>query len=161
VVEEIESSPEGSLIKNPETPSQPQASLVLESEQASTETSPLSKQTPTSRPVLKRKATSKHSPVAKPSEETTSKRDKTSVPPSPNLEKFLKRSVVRGKVVKIGYFREQGLEVFLDRLRDQRWLELFANTQMGCSPPDLAEFYNNVSVTEGRVISKVNEVHKL
>ena len=65
---------------------------------------------------------------------------------------------MRGKVVKIGYFREQGLEVFLDRLRDQGWLELFTNTQMGCSQPDLAEFYANVSFTEGRVTSKVNGV---
>jgi len=30
---------------------------------------------------------------------------------------------------------------------------------MGCSQPDLAEFYANVSVTEGRVISKENGVH--
>jgi len=44
------------------------------------------------------------------------------------LEKFLKRSVVRGKVVKIGYFWEQGLKVFLDKLKDQGWLELFTNT---------------------------------
>ena len=56
VVEEIESSPEGSPIKNLKTPTQPQDSLVLESEQASTETNPLFKQTPTTRPVLKRKA---------------------------------------------------------------------------------------------------------
>ena len=59
VIEEIKSSPEGFPIKNPETPASSQGSPVLESEQASTETNPLSKQTPTSRPVLKRKATSK------------------------------------------------------------------------------------------------------
>jgi len=75
----------------------------------------------------------------------TSKRAKTSVSPSPKLEKFFKSGVVRGKIVKSGYFREQGLEVFLDKLRDQGWLELFTNTQMGCSPPDLTEFYANVS----------------
>ena len=51
VIEEIVSSSEGSPIKSPETPTVPQDSPVLESEQASTETSP--KQTPTSRPVLK------------------------------------------------------------------------------------------------------------
>jgi len=159
VIEEIEYSPKGSPIKNLETPTQPQASPVPESEQASTETSPLSKQTPTSRPILKRKATFKHIPTTKPSEEPTSERAKTAVPPSLNLEKFLKRDVVRGEVVKIGYFREQGLEVFLDKLRVQGWLELFTNTQMGCTQPDLAEFYANVSVTEGRVTSKVNGVH--
>jgi len=75
------------------------------------------------------------------------------------LEKFLKRGVVWGKIVKSGYFREQGLEVFLDKLRDQGWLELFTNTQMGCFQPDLVEFYANVSVTEDRVASTVNGVH--
>ena len=53
VIAEIESTPEGSSIKDPETPTTPQKSPVLESEQASTETSPLSKQTPTSRDVPK------------------------------------------------------------------------------------------------------------
>jgi len=81
MVEEIKSSPEGSPFKNPETPAQPQASPIPESEQASTETSPPSKQTPTSRPVLKRKATSKYDPAAKPSKESTSKWAKTPVLP--------------------------------------------------------------------------------
>jgi len=45
--------------------------------------------------------------------------------PHPN---FLKRGVVRGKIVKVGYFQEQGLEVFLDKLKAQRWFELFKNT---------------------------------
>jgi len=48
---------------------------------------------------------------------------------------------MRGKIVKVTYFQEQGLEVFLDKLRAQRWLDLFANTHLGCSVPDLAEFY--------------------
>jgi len=74
------------------------------------------------------------------------------------LEKFPKRGVVRGKIVKVGYFREQGLEVFLDKLRAQGWLELFKNTQLGCSQPDLAEFYANVSVSEGKMSSTVNGV---
>ena len=58
----------------------------------------------------------------------------------------------------MGYFREQELEVFLDKLRAQGWLELFTNTPMGCSQPDLAEFYANVSVTEDRVTSTMNGV---
>ena len=78
--------------------------------------------------------------------------------PSPKLEKFLKRGVVRGKIVKVGYFKEQGLEVFLDKLKAQGWLELFTNTQLGCSEPDLAEFYANVSVSEGLLTSTVNGV---
>jgi len=36
--------------------------------------------------------------------------------------------VVRGKISKVEYFQEQGLEVFLDKLRVQGWLELFRNT---------------------------------
>jgi len=109
VVEEIESSPEGSPIKRPETTTPTQALPVLGSEQASTETSPpSSKQTPASRPIPKRKVTSKHSPAAKQVKEPKFKRVKTLVLPSPNLEKFLKRSVVRGKIVKVGYFRDKG-----------------------------------------------------
>jgi len=74
------------------------------------------------------------------------------------LEKFLKRGVVRGKIVKAGYFREQGLEVFLNKLKAQGWFELFTNTSMGCSQPDVAEFYANVSVSEGLLSSTVNTV---
>ena len=86
------------------------------------------------------------------------KKAKTTTSPPPNLEKFLKRSIVRGKVVKIGYFREQGLELFLKNLTDQGWFELFTNTQMGCTQPELAEFYAKVVVTEGIVTSEVNGV---
>jgi len=120
VIEEIVSSSEGSLIRNPETPTATLVSPVLESEQASTETSPLSKQTPTSRLVLKRKATPKQGPASKPVEEPSSKRAKTSITPSPKLEKFLKRGVVRGKIVKVGYFKEQGLEVFFGQTQGSR-----------------------------------------
>ena len=48
--------------------------------------------------------------------------------------------------------------MFLDKLRAQGWLELFTNTQLGCSQPDLAEFYANVTVSEGLLTSTVNEV---
>jgi len=74
------------------------------------------------------------------------------------LEKFLKRGVVRGKIVKVGYFQEQGLEMFLDKLKAQGWFELFANTQIGCSQPDVAAFYASVSVSEGVLLSTVNGV---
>jgi len=97
VIEEIVSSSKGSPIKNPETPAAPHVSPVLESEQASTETSALSKQTHTSWPIFKRKATSKQGPASKPAEEPSSKKAKTSVTASPKLEKFLKRGVVRAK----------------------------------------------------------------
>jgi len=61
---------------------------------------------------------------------------------------------VQGKIVKVTYFQEQGLEVFLDKLRAQGWLELFANTQLGCSVPDLAEFYANCNITNAVVTSE-------
>jgi len=48
--------------------------------------------------------------------------------------------------------------VFLDKLKAQGWFELFTNTQLGCSQPDVAEFYANVSVSEGMLISTVNGV---
>jgi len=106
-IEEILSSSEDSPIKDPETPVAPAVSLVLGSEQTSTETSP--KQTSTSWPVLKRKAEAPPSPSSKPAEEPYSRRTKSAVASSPKLEDFLKRGVVKGKIVKAGYFREQGL----------------------------------------------------
>jgi len=48
--------------------------------------------------------------------------------------------------------------VFLEKLRSEGWLELFTNTQLGCSQLDLAEFYARVTVTEGTVTSVVNGV---
>jgi len=66
--------------------------------------------------------------------------------------------VVRGKILNIAYFQEQGLEVFLDKLRQQGWLELFINTNLGCSVSDLVEFYARCSVTDGRLFSEVNGV---
>jgi len=54
--------------------------------------------------------------------------------------------VVRAKVVKVSYFQEQGLGVFLEKLEAQGWLALFTNTKTGCSVPDLAEFYANCVV---------------
>ena len=39
--------------------------------------------------------------------------------------------------------------VFLKKLRAQGWMELFTNTQLGCSVPELAKFYANCSVTKG------------
>ena len=44
---------------------------------------------------------------------------------------LLKGNVVRGKVVNVSLFEEQGLGVFLTKLRAQGWLDLFANTQQG------------------------------
>jgi len=66
--------------------------------------------------------------------------------------------VVRGKLVKVSYFHEQGLEVFLDKLKAQGWFELFTNTHMGCSQPDVAEFYTNVSLSGDVLTSTVNGV---
>ena len=102
VIEEILSSYEGSPIKTPESAAVPHKSPVQESEQASTENSP--KQTPAPQPVLKRKAEAKSSPATKSSAEPSAKRAKSEVAPSLKLEKFQKRGVVRGKLVKVSYF---------------------------------------------------------
>ena len=58
-----------------------------------------------------------------------------------------------GKVVKMEYFQEQDLEVFLEKFKAQGWLDLFANAQMECSLPYLAEVYANCVVTQGVVSS--------
>jgi len=73
---------------------------------------------------------------------------------------FLQTSVVRGKVIKIAYFHKQGLEVFLEKLRIQGWLDLFMNTQGGCSIPKFAEFYAHCVVTNVVVTSTIGG-HKL
>ena len=45
--------------------------------------------------------------------------------------------------------------MFLEKLRVQGWLDLFTNTQIGCSISELAEFYANCVVTNGVVTSIV------
>jgi len=57
--------------------------------------------------------------------------------------------------MKVQYFEEPGLGVFLKKLKAQGWLELFTNTQLGCSVPDLAEFYANCSITQGVMKSEM------
>jgi len=96
VIEEIFSSSEGSPVKGPDPAAEPLKSPILESEQASTENSP--KKTPAPQPVLKRKAEAQPSLATKSSAEPSAKRVKSEVAPSPKLEKFQKRGVVRGEV---------------------------------------------------------------
>ena len=144
MIEEIPSSSEGSPVKDPDPAAEPLESPVLGSEQASTESTP--HQAPIPKPVLKRKAEEDPSTATTSPAEPSGKRVKTDVAPSPKLEKFHKRGVVTEKLVKVRYFQEQGLAVFLEKLKAQGWFELFTNTQMGCSQPDVAEFYANVSL---------------
>ena len=72
-------------------------------------------------------------------------------------EHFLQKSVVRRKVVKVSYFQEQGLTVFLEKLEAQGWLDLFTDTKRGYLVSDLAEFYANCVATNGVVTSTVND----
>ena len=46
----------------------------------------------------------------------------------------------------------------MEKLKAQGWFELFTNTQMGCSQPDVAEFYANVSLSGDVLCSNVNGV---
>lgn len=85
----------------------------------------------------------------------TSSKSKTKLPPSASYEHFLQKTVVRGKIVRPGLLREQGLGSFLEKLDQQGWLELFSDGTLGCSVPDLAEFYANCAVTNGVVTSTV------
>jgi len=61
--------------------------------------------------------------------------------------------------VRVDYFQEPGLQVFLDKIQAQGWLALFTNTQRGCSIPDLVEFYANYEVTNRVATSMVNGKH--
>ena len=74
-------------------------------------------------------------------EEPKKKKFKKAMTPVEKYAHFLQKSVVSGKMVKVDYFKEQGLGLFLDKLQAQGWLELFTNK--GCSVPDLVEFYAN------------------
>jgi len=130
VIEEIPSSSEGSPINTPDPAVEPLGSPVLGSEQASTENSP--HQTPTPKPVLKRKAEEQPNPATKSPAKPSGKRIKTEVAPSSKLEKFQKRGVVREKLVKVSYFQEQGLAVFLEKLKAQGWFELWQNSMQMC-----------------------------
>ena len=60
--------------------------------------------------------------------------------------------------MKVQYFEEQGLRVFLKKLRAQGWLELITNTQLGCSVPELTEFYANCSSGDKRDRREENPV---
>jgi len=75
-------------------------------------------------------------------------------------EHFIQKTVVRGKMVKVSYFQEHGLGVFMEKLEAQGWLELFTNTKRGCYVLKLAAFYANCVITNGVVTSTTNG-HKL
>ena len=63
--------------------------------------------------------------------------------PAEKYEHFLKKTVVQNQMVKVSYSQEQGLGVFLEKLEARGQLDLFTNTKIGCSIPELAEFYAN------------------
>ena len=65
---------------------------------------------------------------------------------------------MRGKFVRVKFFQDQGLELFLDKIKAQGWYELSTNTKMVCSQPDVAEFYANVSLHGDVITSTVNGV---
>ena len=46
----------------------------------------------------------------------------------------------------------------MDKLKAQGWYEVFTNTQMGCSQPDVVEFYANVALSGDVLTSTVNGV---
>ena len=126
MIEEIPSSSEGSPVPTPDPAGEPLESPVLGSEQASIENSP--QKTPAPQPVLKRKAEAQPHFATKSPAEPSAKRPKSEVAPSPKLEKFQKRGMVRGKLVTVSYFQEQGPEVFLDKLKAQGWYKPLTNT---------------------------------
>ena len=113
-------------------------------------------QTPSKKTVSKRKISPKQVPKQGPAEdEPEDPNSKKAAPTTSKLAQISSENVVQGKIVKGTYLQKQGLEVFLDKLRPQGWLEMFTNTQLGCSVPDLAEFYANCNVTNAVVTSEV------
>ena len=136
-IEEIIFSPEELSLQDPEiTPEEqgPPKTPAVSKSAASAE--PPSKPTLSApkKSIAKRKLSPKQPPTQGPTEKSpikpSAKKAKKTAPlvPSSRLAQLLKRSVVRGKIMKVQYFEEQGLGVFLKKLRAQGWLELFANT---------------------------------
>lgn len=137
------------------TPQEQGPSPVPEEATPKSSTKPAVKRTP------KRKATSKKVASSDSEEEYTptppTKKAKTSASDvfSPTMAKFLKRHVVRGKFFKVSYFQQQGLEAFIEKVRAQGWFDLFTNTNLRCSVPELAEFYSNCHIEKEVVESRV------
>jgi len=75
------------------------------------------------------------------------------------LGKFLKRSVVRGKIVKVGWLF-QGTRVggVSGEVKETRVAGVIHKHPAGVFQPNLAEFCARVTVTEGTVTSMVNGV---
>ena len=159
LVKEFVSSPKSSPARDtrkvPAEQGSPQVSPAkgngnTPAEPSSKQTPPTQK-TPSEKAVSKRKFSPKQGPAEGESIELSSKKAKKAAPTTSKLAQLLQRRVARGKIVKVAYFQEQGMKIFLDKLRAQAWLALFTNTQLGCSIPDLAEFYANCVVTQGMV----------
>ena len=153
MVEDLDSSVESNPASKPQTPVTEQGPPVISTSKPSLKRKAIARKTTHKTPNPTPLSSPKQGPSTKSPMKPKAKKAKTTTSPPPNLDKFLKLSVVRGKVVKIGYFRKQGLELFLEKLTDQGWLELFTNTQMGCTQPELAEFYARVVVTE-RIVTR-------
>jgi len=117
IVKDVDSLAESIPAKGSETASTEQGSPLITPTKPSLQRKLTARkstsQTPTSTPLTSSK---QDQPTNSP-EEPKAKRVKTTSAPPPNLRKFLQQSVVRGKILKIAYFQEQGLEVFLDKLR--------------------------------------------
>ena len=99
IIEEIPSSSEGSPIRDHAHEEEHSASPVREHEQGATESSPA----PVPRSAPKRKAVAQSFPATQSPAEPSAKRPKPEVTPSAKLEKFQKRGIVRGKIVKASY----------------------------------------------------------
>ena len=153
-IEEIPSSSEGSPIRDLDHEVEHPAPPVRATEQTDSDSSPES----TPRPAPKRKAVAPSGSATPSSAGPFSKRPRTELTLSEKLDKFQRRGIVRGKIVRASYFRDQGLEVFLDKLQSQGGFELFANTELGCSPADVVEFYANVALHGDVLSSTVNGV---
>jgi len=81
----------------------------------------LTQKTPSKMTISKRKVSPKQVPNQGPAEgesvEPSSQKARKATPTTSKLAQLLQRRVVRGKIIKVADFQEQGLEVFLEKLR--------------------------------------------
>ena len=110
LIEETGSSAESSPVKEAKSASTERGSPLISPAQPSLKRKTIPQKTTLQTPIFKRLASIKQAPKQGPSEkeaeEPKSKKAKTSTLPSLNLAKFLQRSIVSGKIMKVAYVNE-------------------------------------------------------
>ena len=105
VIEDLDSSAESTLASESQTPTPEQATPVIPTTKPNLKGKAVARKNTPTPPVPTPLPSPKEGPSAKSPKKPKSKKAKTTSSPPPNVEKFLNRGVVKGKVVREKYFR--------------------------------------------------------